>query len=295
VVASGEATSGDMNSLAWAALCAGRLTAESIETAQNAVKMGKVQKFGPLQTLAAVYAEIDKTTEAHETMLRGMEVGSQLEPDSESWYVFGRIAEQYGLNEVTVADSTTHAYISRSGRSNWPAAPGALHSDGSLPSPAGTSFRFVCSARSACSCNQLRAARSSPRPAHEWRRYLVLSVAIQRAGSPRLKDEAGQPSRILSDAGWLSRSQSGRTSASAAMPKTGHQRFSVPGHGIGVPDMALPRIFDRFCRADAFRSYEGRYRTSDREVDLRLQPLKAIGSERQGMRYGRANSVFSGA
>lgn len=85
VVANGEATSGDMNSLARAALCAGRLTAESIETAQNAVKTGKAQEFAPLQTLAAVYAEIDKTTEARETMLRGMEVGRQMESDSESW------------------------------------------------------------------------------------------------------------------------------------------------------------------------------------------------------------------
>jgi tetratricopeptide (TPR) repeat protein len=104
VVARGEANSQDLNSLAWAALCGKKLTPEMIEAAQNSVKMGKAEEFGPLHTLAAVYAETGKTTEAREIMLHGMDAGGRLEPDSESWYVFGRIAEEYGLHETALAD-----------------------------------------------------------------------------------------------------------------------------------------------------------------------------------------------
>lgn len=104
VVARGEANSQDLNSLAWAALCGKKLTPEMIEAAQNSVKMGKAEEFGPLHTLAAVYAETGKTTEAREIILHGMDAGGRLEPDSESWYVFGRIAEEYGLHETALAD-----------------------------------------------------------------------------------------------------------------------------------------------------------------------------------------------
>ena len=66
--------------------------------------MGKAQEFGSLHTLAAVYAEIGKATAAREVMIHGLDVAGQLEPEGNSWYVFGRIAEQYGLRDSALAD-----------------------------------------------------------------------------------------------------------------------------------------------------------------------------------------------
>ena len=55
-----------------------------------------------LHTLAAVYAEMGKTTEARQTILQSIELAGKEEPASEDWYVFGRIAENYGEYEAAL-------------------------------------------------------------------------------------------------------------------------------------------------------------------------------------------------
>jgi len=57
-----------------------------------------------LHTLACLYAEIGKTKEARDLLLRGMDELRLDEPNDDYWYVFGRIAEQYGEREIAIAD-----------------------------------------------------------------------------------------------------------------------------------------------------------------------------------------------
>ena len=49
--------------------------------------------------MAAVYAELGKTSEALENLRRAVEIRGE-RTDGADWYVLGRIAEQYGLAEV---------------------------------------------------------------------------------------------------------------------------------------------------------------------------------------------------
>ena len=65
----------------------------------SAVKRTKQENAACLRTLAAVYAELGKTSEALENLRRAVEIrGERI--DEADWYVLGRIAEQYGLDEV---------------------------------------------------------------------------------------------------------------------------------------------------------------------------------------------------
>jgi hypothetical protein len=57
-----------------------------------------------LHTPGCIYAETGKTSEARETLLQAMDAGSLVQPKSNSWYGFGRIAEQYGEREVALTD-----------------------------------------------------------------------------------------------------------------------------------------------------------------------------------------------
>jgi tetratricopeptide (TPR) repeat protein len=103
VVAQGEATSIDLNQLAWAELCSGHVTPKTIETAQDAVKMDKALNFATLHTLASIYAETGKTAEARQVILHAMEVAGIQKVDGSSWYVLGKIAEEYGRPDAAIA------------------------------------------------------------------------------------------------------------------------------------------------------------------------------------------------
>ena len=59
--------------------------------------MGGKESTALLHTLAAVAAEIGREGEARTTLLERMKLEGADEPDDAEWYVFGRIAEQYGL------------------------------------------------------------------------------------------------------------------------------------------------------------------------------------------------------
>ncbi len=92
----------DLNNLAWSYLLANRVSADAIELGRRAAGAGG--SYGTLHTLASLYAELGMTTEAHQIILQAMGVAIQEEPSASTWYVFGRIAEQYGLKDVALSD-----------------------------------------------------------------------------------------------------------------------------------------------------------------------------------------------
>jgi hypothetical protein len=55
-----------------------------------------------LHTLATIQAELGNTTEARENLLQSMQIQGMAEPDSDCWYVFARIAEQFGEREAAL-------------------------------------------------------------------------------------------------------------------------------------------------------------------------------------------------
>jgi tetratricopeptide (TPR) repeat protein len=87
----------DLNNLAWLALIAGKVDQRALDTLQEGVLQSQASPDADLlHTAAALYAEIGKPVEARDVLLQSIDVKGIDEPDSASWYVFGRIAENYG-------------------------------------------------------------------------------------------------------------------------------------------------------------------------------------------------------
>jgi tetratricopeptide (TPR) repeat protein len=104
ILASGKATPVSWNNAAWNALMGGHITPETIQQAQRAAILSQNHDANILQTLAAVYAEAGKTTEAHAVLVQAMDVAALAEPSPAYWYVFGRLAEQIGEKGAAIAD-----------------------------------------------------------------------------------------------------------------------------------------------------------------------------------------------
>jgi hypothetical protein len=103
ILADPRSTSGDMNELAWSSLFFDREGGPDVENAQRAAQ-ARENPTQALHTLGCAYAEIGKTREAREVLLQSMAARSMVEPSSDFWYAFGRIAEQYGEREIALAD-----------------------------------------------------------------------------------------------------------------------------------------------------------------------------------------------
>ncbi len=88
-----------LNNLAWAAVASGNVNQQALDDALSAVKRTKQENAACLHTLATVYAELGKTSEALENLRRAVEIRGERTEEAD-WYVLGRIAEQYGLDEV---------------------------------------------------------------------------------------------------------------------------------------------------------------------------------------------------
>jgi tetratricopeptide (TPR) repeat protein len=104
LVTLGKATPVDLNNLAWCALVSGRVDEDAIQIAQRAVLSSHSASPAALHTLASLYAEVGKTTEARQVLLQAMDVEGLEEPDEKSWYVFGRITEQFGVFDAAAAE-----------------------------------------------------------------------------------------------------------------------------------------------------------------------------------------------
>lgn len=100
LVDDGKETAGDYNQLAWYALFTGTIDATSVTCAQRAVERSRGVAYGAIHTQAAVFAERGQTTEAYQTILKGLQAKDEDVPESSDWYIFGRLAEWYGLPEA---------------------------------------------------------------------------------------------------------------------------------------------------------------------------------------------------
>jgi tetratricopeptide (TPR) repeat protein len=98
LIAMGKGGSTALNSLAWDYLVEGKNLEEALELSRRSAT--PAGGFGELHTLASIYAETGKTTEARQVILQAMDASAMTKPDDACWYVFARIAEQFGLTEV---------------------------------------------------------------------------------------------------------------------------------------------------------------------------------------------------
>ena len=90
----------EYNQHAWTALFAGADLEKAVESARQASAM-LPDHHPTLNTLAVLYAELGKSSEARDTLLKSLqEEGDQVGPAD--WYVIGRIAENYGIRDVAV-------------------------------------------------------------------------------------------------------------------------------------------------------------------------------------------------
>jgi tetratricopeptide (TPR) repeat protein/transglutaminase-like putative cysteine protease len=99
----GKADADLLNSSAWFALFTGKVDDADITMGIKATQMA-TDNAAILHTLACLYAEVGKTKEAHDVLLRGMDDLNLDEPNDDYWYAFGRIAEQYGERDIAIAD-----------------------------------------------------------------------------------------------------------------------------------------------------------------------------------------------
>jgi len=100
VVDSGHGEAGDFNELAWMALIRGQVDDKAIENAQRSATLRNYGSYPSLHTLASLYAEVGKTAEAYQIILQALGTRLDEEPASSDWYIFGRLAENYGLPDM---------------------------------------------------------------------------------------------------------------------------------------------------------------------------------------------------
>ncbi len=98
----GKANGNDLNTYAWISLFTGNVDQAAIDAARQSVTLTE-SAGGVLHTLACLYAEKGKTTEARQLLLKAMLADREDEPDENMWYGFGRIYEQYGQYDAAVA------------------------------------------------------------------------------------------------------------------------------------------------------------------------------------------------
>ncbi|MGA7614435.1 MAG: DUF3857 domain-containing protein [Thermoanaerobaculia bacterium] len=100
MIETGDPAPGIFNDAAWLGLFTG-LTPHHVELGQRAVLLSP-GNYATLHTLASIYASSGRPAEANQVILRAIAASPLDEPRAVDWFVFGRIAEDYGENDAAV-------------------------------------------------------------------------------------------------------------------------------------------------------------------------------------------------
>jgi tetratricopeptide (TPR) repeat protein len=101
---SGRAGAVDFNNCAWNALFLDGPTEAALARGRRAVELSGRKNAPSLHTLATLYADAAHYAEAREVILEAVAAREvEEEPEPDDWYVFGRIAEGYGLDAAARA------------------------------------------------------------------------------------------------------------------------------------------------------------------------------------------------
>ncbi len=103
VVKRGLATAAEFNNLAWGNLMMGRCDDQTLDYARRSILLQPSGNAGSLHTLASILAERGELTEALEVMTKMLRESDRDAPRGEDWYVFARIAEQFGERDLALA------------------------------------------------------------------------------------------------------------------------------------------------------------------------------------------------
>jgi tetratricopeptide (TPR) repeat protein len=96
-----KASNNDLNLYAWdALLLPGPISPDALDAAERANERTNNANFAILHTLACLYAQSGKVSQAQGLLLKAMDLASMEEPDSEIWFGFGKLAEQYGESQA---------------------------------------------------------------------------------------------------------------------------------------------------------------------------------------------------
>ncbi|MFP5245856.1 MAG: hypothetical protein ACLGH0_04105, partial [Thermoanaerobaculia bacterium] len=92
-------TAGDYNEHAWASLFAKKDLDRALENAQLAATESP-EAHSIQNTLAVLFAEQGRTSEAREALLKCAELSESGELNTVDWYIVGRLAENYGIHDA---------------------------------------------------------------------------------------------------------------------------------------------------------------------------------------------------
>lgn len=108
LIAMGKAKPADWNSIGWQALFHPPVSEQMAQEVQAGIS--QTPTFDVLHTMAMLYAELGKTTEARDVLWQAMEVEGIDEPNSSVWLAVGRIAENF---DATAAAQAAYAKVER--------------------------------------------------------------------------------------------------------------------------------------------------------------------------------------
>jgi len=103
IVNAAKAEASDLNGMAWQSLFFERAEGPDIETAVKASQLSS-NNAAILHTLGCLYTEKGQVKQAREVLVHAMDILGLDEPNADYWYALGRIAEQYGENDIAVTD-----------------------------------------------------------------------------------------------------------------------------------------------------------------------------------------------
>lgn len=118
LLSSSKVAAGDLNDHAWASLFAEADLDAALDSATRAAAQTP-DSHAILNTLAAVYAEQGKSSEARDTLLKSLEKLESDQPSDSDWYVIGRIAENYGVRDAAAEAYAKIAKPERTNSSVW--------------------------------------------------------------------------------------------------------------------------------------------------------------------------------